>query len=94
MQYFVLFPISPDQGPLILPAAEGEPPTLVDEDVLFAGADAEFLTREERAKILIDKGIIVPSDQANRIPGARAKLREVEAEAAASLKQVTTKKDT
>lgn len=93
MQYFVLFPLSPNQGPLILPAEEGDPPVLVDEDVLFAGAESELFTREERAKILIDKGVIVPADQSSRIPGARAKLREVEAEAEQSLKQITTKKE-
>ena len=55
--YIVLAPISPDSGPLILPAPDGEPPTLIDEAVLFA-TEAEGLTTEQRIKLLVDKGII------------------------------------
>jgi hypothetical protein len=91
-QYIVLYPISPDQGEQILPAPEGEPPTIVGEDVLFA-TPSELLTNEERAKLLIDKGIIVPADQPGKVDEARLRLPAVEAEAAASLRQITTNKD-
>jgi hypothetical protein len=60
-QYIVLMTISPDQGQLIYPAPEGEPPVIVDEAVLFA-ASSEHFTVEERAKLLMDKGVIVPAD--------------------------------
>ena len=54
-QYIVLQPISPEQGPLILPARpsreapdEIPPPTIVDESVISA----------EAAPILIERGVI------------------------------------
>jgi hypothetical protein len=84
IQYIVLMPISPDTGPLIRPAAEGEPPTVIDADVLFA-SPSEMFTAEERAKILIDKGAIVPADEFKRQERAKAKAaREAESDIAQS----------
>jgi hypothetical protein len=87
MQYIVLMTISPAQGKLIRPAAEGEPPTLIDEAVLFA-EPSEFLSNEERARILINKGVIVPADAPGDIDTARARLRQTQAEAAKSLRTI------
>ena len=56
-QYIVLHAISPASGPLILPSSDGEPPVLIDEAALFA-SPSEFFSVEERATILIDKGVI------------------------------------
>jgi hypothetical protein len=56
-QYIVLFPISPEQGPLIMPARPDRdtpdvmpPPTLVDSSLIG----------EEAAPILIAAGVIAP----------------------------------
>lgn len=91
-QYIVLYAISPDQGPMIKPAAEGEPPVIVDESVLLA-TPSDTHTNEQRIQILLDKGVIVPANEPERIPEARAKLPVVEAAAAASLRNVTIAKE-
>lgn len=91
--YIVLFAISPDQGAVINPAKEGEPPVIVDEAVLLA-TPSDTHTNEERIQLLLDKGQIVPADQPERIPEAQEKLRTiVEPEAAASLKNLTTNRE-
>lgn len=61
MKYIVLFPISLDSGPIIRPAADGMPPVIVDDTVLFE-TPSEFFTNEERAKILMNMGAIIPVD--------------------------------
>lgn len=90
--YIVLYAISPDQGAMIEPAKEGEPPVIVEEAVLLS-TPSELLTNEERIQLLLDKGIIVPANEPERIPEALAKLSTVEAEAAASLRSITTRKE-
>lgn len=87
MQYIVLMEISPAQGQLIRPAPEGDPPRIIDEAELFA-EPSEFLSNEERAKILINKGVIVPAD-APDLETARAKLKQTQTEAAKSLQRIT-----
>jgi hypothetical protein len=86
-QYIVLMTISPSQGKLIHPAPEGEPPVLIDEAVLFA-EPSEMLSQEERARILINKGVIVPADAPEQIEEARIKLKQTEREAARSLQRI------
>ncbi len=86
-QYIVLMDISPDQGQLIRPAPEGDPPTIIDSDVLFA-SPSEFLSHEERARILIGKGAIVPADAPELVEVARGKLKQTQAEAARSLRTI------
>lgn len=88
MQYIVLMVISPEQGQLIYPAPEGDPPTIVDESVLFA-TPSEIFSNEERARILIGKGAIVPADAPQDIDTARVRLRQTQAEAAKSLQRIT-----
>lgn len=87
MQYIVLMDISPDQGAIIRAAAEGDPPRIIDEAELFA-APSELLSNEERARILIGKGVIVPADEPEQVEVVRGKLRQTQAEAAASLKLI------
>lgn len=87
-QYIVLFPISLDSGPLILPAAEGDPPVLVDDATLFE-RPSEFYTNEERARILINMGVIVPAEAPEQIPEARKRLETTDKKADASLKAIT-----
>lgn len=87
-QYIVLMDISPDQGPLIRPAAEGAEPTIIDEAVLFA-SPSEFLTVAERALLLINRGVIIPVDQPELIEDAIPRLKKTQADAAQSLKIIT-----
>jgi len=87
-QYIVLYAISLDQGGHALPASEGEPPTIIDEDALF-WKDSEFFSRDERERILINKGVIVPVDEPDRVEVARTKLKQTDAEAAKSLQRIT-----
>lgn len=87
-QYIVLFPISLDSGPLILPAAEGDPPVIVDEATLFE-SPSEFFSNEERAQILIRMGVLAPADAPEQVSEAREKLRSTEKKAAESLKAIT-----
>jgi hypothetical protein len=86
-QYIVLMEISPDQGMLIRPAPEGEPPTIIGADVLFA-SPSEMLSVEERARILIGKGVIVPVEEPEQVEVARAKLKQTQAEASRSLRTI------
>lgn len=88
MQYIVLMTLSPESGQLIHPAPEGEPPVVVDAAVLFA-APSEVFSAEERALILISKGIIVPADAPGLVDAARSKLKQTEADAARSLRSIT-----
>ncbi len=74
-EYVVLAPISLDSGPVILPAEPGEPPTIVTDDELFENP-SEFLTNEERAKMLIDRHII-------KVATARQSAKAAATEAAA-----------
>jgi hypothetical protein len=77
-QYIVLFALAPDQGPLIKPADEGEPPVIVDEEVLFASPSD--LTNEQRAAILIARGGILPLDDAEHLDDAKVKAKKLEHE--------------
>jgi hypothetical protein len=90
MKYIVLMDISPTQGRILKAAPEGEPPTIVDAEELFA-APSEFLSVEERARILIGKGVIVPADAPEQIEVARVKLKQTEAEAERSLRTIAKK---
>ncbi len=76
MDYIILYPISPESGPIIHPAPEGDPPVIVSDAVLFAHP-SELLTNEERAQILINKGFIKP---ATAKQSAKAKDAEPEKE--------------
>jgi hypothetical protein len=87
-QYIVLFPISLDSGPLILPAPEGDPPVIVDEATLFSDP-SEFFTNDERAQILIRMGVLVSADAPEQIFEARQNLKTTEKKAADSLKAIT-----
>jgi len=64
-QYIVLFPISPEKGPLILPAQADRnapdvtpPPVIVDETVIS----------DEAAPILIAQGVIALAPEAPAAP--------------------------
>lgn len=74
-QYIVLFPISLDSGPLIMPAETGEPPVIVDDATLFA-SPSEFFTNDERAKILIDRGAIALAPAKAIAAAEKAKAHE------------------
>lgn len=84
-QYIVLFALAPDQGPLIKPANEGEPPVIVDEDVLFASPSD--LTNEQRAAILIARGGILPLEDVEHLDDAKAKAKKLDREADTLLRQ-------
>lgn len=59
-EYVVLYPISLESGPIIKPAPEGDPPVIVTDTILFE-TPSELFSNEERAQILVSKGIIKPA---------------------------------
>lgn len=71
-QYIVLQPISPEHGPLILPAQPDRdapdvapPPVIVDETVISA----------EAAPILIERGVIAPVPTKAKAAKAEVELK-------------------
>lgn len=64
-QYIVLFSIAPDQGKPINPAAEGEEPVLVGDEIFDGPSDLTFAERRQR---LVDMGAIIPIEIANSSP--------------------------
>lgn len=89
-RYVVLFPISLQSGEMILPAADGDPPNVVEEEVIFQDP-SELLSIEERATILKNMGVIVEANKREQLAAAKVKLAATEQAAEASLKTVTTK---
>jgi len=75
---------------MILPAADGDPPNVVEEEVIFQDP-SELLSIEERATILKNMGVIVEANKREQLAAAKVKLAATEQAAEASLKTVTTK---